>query len=243
MLEADVKRKLRDFTLDISFRVQPGEIVVLMGENGAGKSTTLNIIAGLLPPDSGKVLLGGNPVCDVAQGINVPAEDRRFGYVFQNSAVFPHLTVRENIAFGLRSRHLTRPVIAERVDRWLDLLDITDLSPVKAGNISGGQKQRVALARALAIEPALLMLDEPFTALDAESDRGVKLALKRNVREMQIPCIVVTHRHADVLEVADRVCVLCKGTVVWEGNPADLPEDSDACRCRTGPDTMARNGR
>jgi len=235
MLEATIAKKLRDFSLELSFSVKPGEIVVLMGTNGAGKSTTLNIIAGLLVPDSGKVVLGGSPVYDPSQGINVPAEDRRIGYVFQNSAVFPHLTVRENIAFGLRARNLPRHTVAERVDRWLDLLDIIDLSPVKAGNISGGQKQRVALARALAIEPALLMLDEPFTALDAESDRGVKAALKKNVREMQIPCIVVTHRRDDVLEVADRVCVICHGKLAWEGNPAGLPEDIDVCRCKPVP--------
>ena len=109
--------------------------------------------------------------------------------------------------------------------------DVTGLSPVKAGNISGGQKQRVALARALAIEPALLMLDEPFTALDAESDRGVKTALKKIVADTQIPCIVVTHRHADVLEIADRVCVICEGKLAWEGLPPDMPVDIEACRC------------
>lgn len=230
MLEATIAKKLRDFPLDLSFRVKRGEIVVLMGTNGAGKSTTLNIIAGLLAPDSGRVLLGGSPVYDPAQGIDVPAEDRRIGYVFQNSAVFPHLTVRENVAFGLRARYLPSPVIAERVDRWLGLLDITGLSPVKAGNLSGGQKQRVALARALAIEPALLMLDEPFASLDAESDRGVKEALKKNVMGLKVPCIVVTHRRPDVVDIADRVCVICKGRIVWEGVPADLTDDIEACR-------------
>jgi ABC-type sulfate/molybdate transport systems ATPase subunit len=235
MLEAVVTKKLRDFTLDLSFRVKSGEIVVLMGTNGAGKSTTLNIIAGLLAPDSGKVLIGGNPVCDLSLRIDVPPEDRKIGYVFQNSAVFPHLTVSENIAFGLRARHLPRPVITERVERWLGVLDIAGLSPIKAGNLSGGQKQRVALARALAIEPALLMLDEPFTALDAESDKGVKAALKKIVAKTKIPCIVVTHKRADVLEIADRVCVLCRGELVWEGSPDNLPDDIDACRCASGP--------
>lgn len=235
MLEATIAKRLRDFPLELSFRVAPGEILVLMGTNGAGKSTTLNIIAGLLPPDSGRVVLNGSPVFDPAQGIDVPAEDRGIGYVFQNSAVFPHLTVRENIAFGLRARHLPRPLISERVDHFLDLLDITSLSSVKAGNISGGQKQRVALARALATGPALLMLDEPFTALDAESDRGVKTALKKIVSDAQIPCIVVTHRQGDVIEIADRVCVICKGKLAWEGPVVDMPEDVGACRCGPEP--------
>jgi molybdate transport system ATP-binding protein len=231
MLDAAVTKVLRDFTLDIEFRVHPGEILVLMGANGAGKSTTLNIIAGLLAPDSGHVLLGGIPVFDHAQGIDVPAECRRVGYVFQNPAVFPHLTVRENIAFGLRARHVPHAIVAERVDHWLRLLDIAGLSHVKAGKISGGQKQRVALARALATGPALLMLDEPFSALDIESDRGVKAALKKIVDETRVPCIVVTHRSADAREIADRVYVINRGTIVREGLPPDLPENFDACRC------------
>jgi ABC-type sulfate/molybdate transport systems ATPase subunit len=231
MLEVTIAKKLRDFSLRISLRAGAGEIVGLMGTNGAGKSTTLNIISGLLSPDSGRVLLGGNTVCDTSLGINVPAEDRGIGYVFQNPAVFPHLTVRENIAFGLRARHTPRHLIMERVGRWLDVLDITGLSSVKAGNLSGGQKQRVALARALAIEPALLMLDEPFIALDAESDRGVKIALKKIVEDTRIPCIIVTHQHADILEIADRVYVICKGKLAWEGLPGDLPDDIQACRC------------
>jgi len=234
MLEATIAKKLRDFPLELSFRVQPGEIFALMGTNGAGKSTTLNIIAGLLAPDSGKILLGGSPVYDPARGIDIPAEDRRIGYVFQNSAVFPHLTVSENIAFGLRARHLSRRIIADRVDRWLDLLDITDLSRVTAGNLSGGQKQRVALARALAVEPGLLMLDEPFTSLDAGSDRGVKRALRKNVADLQIPCIIVTHRRDDVTDVADRVCVIRRGKITWEGMPADLTLGNEMCRCGSG---------
>jgi molybdate transport system ATP-binding protein len=223
MLEATIEKQLRDFPLDLSFSVRPGEIVVLTGTNGAGKSTTLNIIAGLTPHDSGRVLLGADTLSHPLQGIDIPAESRKIGYVFQNSAVFPHLTVRENIAFGLRARRLSHPVIKDRVEHWLDMIGIMELAPLKAGMISGGQKQRVALARALAIEPALLMLDEPFTALDPESDRAVKSALKQNVADMQIPCIVVTHKHSDILAIAHRVCVMSRGRIVWDGPPADMP--------------------
>ncbi len=232
MLDVKIAKKLRDFPLDLAFRAEPGKIVILMGTNGAGKSTTLNIIAGLVRPDSGTVSIHGDPLVDVSLGINTPAENRKIGYVFQSSAVFPHLSVRENIAFGLQARRLPGQVIASRVDHWLNHLDIVDLAPVKAGKISGGQKQRVALARALAIEPSLLMLDEPFTALDAESDRRVKLLLKEYVAEKKIPCIVVTHRDKDIRDVGDRVCVICRGEKTWEGAAADLPEDLVPCGCR-----------
>ena len=231
MLDVTIAKKLRDFSLDVAFRAEAGRIVVLMGTNGAGKSTTLNIIAGLIRPDSGSVTIGGNLVVDTTRRIDIPAEDRRIGYVFQSSAVFPHLSVRENIAFGLHARRLPGNVIAARVDHWLDMLDIIGLSAVKAGNISGGQKQRIAVARALAIEPDLLMLDEPFTALDVESDRQVKTLLKKYVAERKIPCVVVTHRDKDIRDVGDRVCIICRGRKTWEGPAADLPEDAVTCRC------------
>ncbi|HUK37809.1 MAG TPA: ABC transporter ATP-binding protein [Methanomicrobiales archaeon] len=231
MLEAAMVKRLRDYTLDYSFSVKPGEILVLMGLNGSGKSTTLNIIAGLLNPDAATITLVGKRLCDTGRGIDVPAEDRGIGYVLQNPAVFPHMTVRDNIAFGLRTRHLPRAVIAERVGFWLEQMHIADLASVRAGSLSGGQRQRVALARALAIEPDLLMLDEPFTALDAESTRIVKDLTRRFVTELGIPCIVVTHRAGDGTEIADRACVICEGRKEWEGPPAGIPELCTVCRC------------
>ena len=231
MLEVAIAKKLRDFSLDLSFHAEPGSIVVLIGSNGAGKSTTLNIIAGLVEPDSGTIRIRGCPIIDTVRGIDVPAEDRKIGYVFQGSAAFPHLTVRDNIAFGLRARRIPGHTVSSRVNHWLEMLDITDLAEVKAGKISGGQKQRVALARALAIEPALLMLDEPFNALDAESDRRMKNVLKAYVAEKQIPCILVTHRNNDINEVGDRVCVICKGRKTWEGSASNLLEDANICQC------------
>ena len=228
MLEAQFTKRLRDFPLEFSFRVQPGEIIVLMGNNGSGKSTVLNILAGLTHPDSGRIFLNEKPLFDQTRRVDIPSEERRIGYVFQNPAVFPHLSVRENIAFGLRARHLPGEEIRKRTDLWLNLLGIEDLSPVKATNISGGQKQRVALARALAIDPSLLMLDEPFTALDAESEKGVKAILKKIVTDTHIPCIVVTHRNVDIRQIADHVYAICRGRKVWEGSPSDIPEDFDS---------------
>jgi molybdate transport system ATP-binding protein len=223
MLEAAIHKKLRDFTLDITLHARPGEIMVLMGENGAGKSTVLNSISGLISPDSGSIRLNGSVLFDSGTGLDVPVENRRIGYVFQNSVVFPHISVRDNIAFGLRAMHKPSIVIKERVGHWLRATDIEVLADVKAGNLSGGQKQRVALARALATEPALLMLDEPFTALDAENIRLVKELTRTVVTKMAIPCLIVTHRITDSRDLGDRVCVICRGEREWEGKPEDMP--------------------
>ncbi|HVP95937.1 sulfate/molybdate ABC transporter ATP-binding protein [Methanoregula sp.] len=232
MLEAVLVKKLRDYTLDLSIRAAPGKITVLMGTNGSGKSTTLNIIAGLLEPDAATVTLNGECLCRTEDGTDVPAEDRRIGYVLQNPAVFPHMTVYDNVAFGLRARHFSRADIASRTADWLRRMHISDLASVRAGRLSGGQKQRVALARALAIDPSLLMLDEPFTALDTDSVRTVKDLTLQFVRDMQIPCILVTHRLADGEEIGDRTCVICNGKMEWEGIPGEMPEICTVCHCR-----------
>lgn len=231
MLDVAITKKLRDFTLDLAFEVRPGEILVLMGSNGSGKSTTLNIISGLLPTDSGCIRLNGNTLCEPARGTDTPVEDRRIGYVFQTAAVFPHLTTRENIAFGLRACRTNPLEIRKRVDELLGATHISDLALVKAKNLSGGQKQRVALARALAIRPTLLMLDEPFTALDTESTRDIKDLIRKFVTEMQIPCIIVTHRQTDSSDIGDRAIVLCAGKKEWEGVPREMPEECLVCPC------------
>ena len=232
MLDVSITRKLRDFTLDLNLSVRPGEILVLLGANGSGKSTTLNIIAGLLNPDAGSVRLNGIPLCAPEQGTRIPVEDRCIGYVFQDAAVFPHLSVEENIAYGLRARHLHFPVIAERVSLMVKMMRLEGLADVRAANLSGGQKQRVALARAIAIRPALLMLDEPYSSLDIESMRAVEDLTRKVVTEMQIPCLVVTHRVTDCPEIGDRVLVISAGKKEWEGSPWDMPEGCSVCRCR-----------
>ena len=200
MLEARVKKKLRDFPLDLAITVKPGEILVLMGENGAGKSMTLNMVSGIIPPDSGFIRLNGTVFYNPEGGIHVSVEDRRIGYVFQNPAVFPHMTVRENIAFGLRARHMPKSAIAGQLDRWLGTMNLSDLAGVKAGMLSGGQQQRVALARALAPGPVLLMLDEPFTALDARS-------IQESERIPQAVCC----RYRDPLHPGDAPGQGCEG--------------------------------
>ena len=223
MLEADLHKQLRDFSLDLKIQAKPGEILVLMGENGAGKSTVLNILSGLLNPDTGSIRLNGKSLFESTSGVSVPVEARNIGYVLQNSTAFPHLSVSENVAYGMKARHMHKNKIAKQVDQWMGLMDIRNLADVKAGKLSGGQKQRVVIARALAIEPKLLMLDEPFTALDTESRQSVQEAVRTCVTDLQIPCLVVTHRVADVHELGDRVYLLNRGVNRWEGLPSDVP--------------------
>jgi ABC-type sulfate/molybdate transport systems ATPase subunit len=223
MLEANLHKQLRDFSLDLKIQAKPAEILVLMGENGAGKSTVLNLLSGLLTPDVGSIRLNGKSLFESTSGVSVPVEARNIGYVLQNSTAFPHLSVSENVAYGMKARHMHKDQIAKQVDHWMGLVDIRNLADIKAGKLSGGQKQRVAIARALAIEPDLLMLDEPFTALDTESRQSVQEAVRSCVSDLKIPCLVVTHRVADARELGDRVYLLNRGINHWEGLPSDLP--------------------
>ncbi|OPY35525.1 MAG: Trehalose/maltose import ATP-binding protein MalK [Methanoregula sp. PtaU1.Bin051] len=226
MLEAELKKQLRDFSLELRIQVNCGKILALMGENGAGKSTVLNLLSGLLTPDTGSIRLNGRKLYDAASGISMPVESRRIGYVLQNSAAFPHLTAAGNIAYGMRAHHVPKARIPDLVNYWLDVMDIRSIAGVKASSLSGGQKQRVAIARALATGPDLLILDEPFTALDAESTAKVKRLLTAYVRDLRIPCIVVTHRITDIQDIGDTVCTLSRGGIVWQGRAGEIPDSA-----------------
>ena len=167
MLDISVARQLRDFRLSVDLTVRPGECLILTGNNGAGKSTILNIVAGLMTPEQGYIRVNGTSLFDAGKRINVPPEERRIGYVFQNSAVFPHLTVTENIAYGLRAMGIGKPLREKKVADLIGRLKLDHLRDYKADQLSGGQKQLVALGRAIAIDPVLLLLDEPYRALDS----------------------------------------------------------------------------
>ncbi|MBR0653906.1 sulfate/molybdate ABC transporter ATP-binding protein [Plastoroseomonas arctica] len=204
----------------VSMALRSGEFVALLGPSGSGKTTLLRILAGLDFPDAGRVLIGGR---DVAQ---VPARDRNVGVVFQNYALFRHMTVFENVAFGLRVRpRAQRPANAEidrRVRELLALVQIPELAPRYPEQISGGQRQRVALARALAIEPQLLLLDEPFGALDALVRKDVRRWVRGLHDRLGLTSLLVTHDQEEAMEMADRVAVMEQGRIVQFDPPHTL---------------------
>ncbi len=192
------KSATRGFHLMAEFATTDNR-VVLFGPSGSGKTLTLRAIAGLMRPDSGSIALDGRVLFDAAHGTFVPPRERHIGYVFQDYALFPHLTVRQNVAFGLKPlfRRLSR-TNADRVERIMDLFGIAALAEVRPARISGGQRQRVALARALVGEPRALLLDEPFSALDIPLRQRVRVELAGILNRLDIPLIMVTHDPADV---------------------------------------------
>nr|WP_319538648.1 ATP-binding cassette domain-containing protein [uncultured Methanospirillum sp.] len=222
MLSANLQKQLRDFELKIQFTVNPGEVLILLGTNGSGKSTILNLIAGLLNPDKGEIALNGNVIFSSGQKISSPPEKRNIGYVFQNYALFPHMSVFENIAYGLKMRKIPKDQMTTHIQKVLEDLEIAHVKSERVTNLSGGQRQRVALARALIIQPQLLLLDEPLTALDPHAREKIRLELREQLVASNHPAIMVTHSIKDAQIIGDRVIVLEKGTVIWEGKPEEL---------------------
>ncbi len=208
---------------DVSLRIETGELVALLGPSGSGKTTLLRIIAGLELPDSGVIRLNGE---DATQST---ARDRQVGFVFQHYALFRHLTVFENIAFGLRVRpKSTRPPekeIRDRVRKLLDLIQLDWLGDRYPNQLSGGQRQRVALARALAVEPRVLLLDEPFGALDAKVRKELRRWLRRLHDELHVASVFVTHDQEEALEVSDRVAIMNQGQIEQLGTPAEVHDN------------------
>jgi molybdate transport system ATP-binding protein len=221
-LAADVDVARGGFRLAASVQAADGEVVVVLGPNGAGKSTLLRALAGLLPLDAGRIVVGGRTWDAPGEGSWLPAVERRCGLVFQDYRLFPHLSVRDNVAFALRARGAGRRTARAQVQPWLDRLGLADLADRRPAQLSGGQAQRVALARALAAEPALLLLDEPLAALDARTRLDVRSVLREHLTGFGGPSVVVTHDPLEALVLADRVVVLEGGRVVQEGAPASL---------------------
>ncbi len=222
MLEVDVKKRLRDFRLEVKLGVAKGEILMLVGDNGCGKTTLLNLVAGLQSPDEGRIALDGRPLFDSSLKVNVPPEARNIGYVFQSYALFPHMSVNDNVAFGLCTRHLSRREIDDRVKDHLESAGLWEIRNAKAVNISGGQKQRVALARALIIEPDLLLLDEPLSALDVRKQAAMRRDLRETIHASNVPSIIVTHDLRDVSCIGDRACLLETGKIVLSGEAEEV---------------------
>jgi molybdate transport system ATP-binding protein len=221
-LEADLRVRRGDLELDLALTVDAGEVVALLGPNGAGKTTTLRMLAGLLPVDAGVVRLGATVLEDTAAGVRLAPEARRVGVVFQDYLLFPHLSARENVAFGLRARGLDRAGSRRRADTWLDRVGLAGHEASRPRQLSGGQAQRVALARALASEPELLLLDEPLAALDAGTRLEVRAELRRHLATYDGAVLVVTHDALDAMVLADRLVVLEEGRVVQSGPPRQV---------------------
>jgi len=203
---------------DVSIAVEHGEFFGLLGASGCGKTTTLRVIAGLEIPDSGTVEFDDRDVT------NLPAERRGFGMVFQNYALFPHLNVFQNVAFGLQARKMARAAVRERVMRALELVQLDGLDRRRVDELSGGQQQRVAIARAIAIEPALLLFDEPLSNLDVALREETRRELRALVKRLNLTAIYVTHDQEEAFALCDRIAVMSQGRVLQVGAPRELYE-------------------
>jgi len=207
----------------LSLEVEAGEFITLLGPSGCGKTTTLRMIAGLEEPDSGRILVGDQDITYLAP------ERRGLGMVFQNYALFPHMTVRDNIAFGLQMHKVPRDQIPEKIGKTLELVHLSGLQARYPRQLSGGQQQRVALARALVVEPQLLLLDEPLSNLDAKLRQEMRVELKLLQSEVGITTVFVTHDQEEALTLSDHLVVMRDGRVVQMGTPGEIyehPQDS-----------------
>jgi molybdate transport system ATP-binding protein len=207
------------FRLDIELSVAPGEVVALLGPNGAGKTTALRALAGLTPLTGGRIDLAGSCLDDAANTF-LPPEKRGVGVVFQDYLLFPHLSALENVAFGPRCRGVPRQEARDTAQAWLSRVGLADLAGRRPRQLSGGQAQRVALARALALEPALLLLDEPLAALDARTRLDTRADLHRHLSDHPGPTLIVTHDPLDAFVLADRLVIVEDGHIVQEGDAA-----------------------
>jgi molybdate transport system ATP-binding protein len=219
-LDASVVVARGSLHLDVDLRVADGEVLAVLGPNGAGKSTLLRVLAGLLRPDGGRVAVDGT-VWD-GDGTQLPAHRRPLGVVFQDALLFPHLTVAENIEFGLRIRGVRTAERRAAATAWLDRVGLDGLGARRPAQLSGGQAQRAALARALVGDPALLLLDEPLSALDARTRLVIRAELRRHLAAFAGSTVLVTHDPVDAMALADRVVVVEEGQVVQTGTPDEV---------------------
>ncbi|HEX6551696.1 MAG TPA: ABC transporter ATP-binding protein [Ktedonobacteraceae bacterium] len=222
MLKVKLDTHLNTFHLDLGFSAEVGKTTVLLGESGAGKSTVLRLMAGLLHPERGHISLEDTAYFDSERHIVVPPQERPFGYVFQDYILFPHLNVFENVAFGLRAQHLPHHVIHRRVGEALEQVHLPGLDQRRPTQLSGGQQQRVAIARALALQPQLLLLDEPLAALDIQTRREVRQELRHILANIGITTILVTHQYLEALLFGQSILVLDAGRIIQQGSQHDL---------------------
>jgi molybdate transport system ATP-binding protein len=222
MLDVAVAKRLGAFQLDVAFSVDAGTTLVVVGESGSGKSTLLRLLAGLEVPETGTIALNGVVYADAARNRMVPAWQRAIGFVPQDYALFPHLTVFENVAFGLRAMRTGPTEIKSRVAESLEQMEIAKLTGARPLELSGGQQQRVALSRALVLRPQLLLLDEPMSALDLATRRAIRGALREILESLPCVTVYVTHAPAEALLLGDRIAALEDGHVTQIGGRNDF---------------------
>ena len=220
ILVRNATRRFGDFTAldDVSVEIPSGSLTALLGPSGSGKSTLLRVIAGLERPDAGTVEIDGR------DATTLPPQRRGVGFVFQHYAAFKHMTVRENVAFGLKVARRPKAEIRARVDELLELVQLPGLADRYPAQLSGGQRQRMALARSLAVQPSVLLLDEPFGALDARVRKELRAWLRHLHDEVHVTTVFVTHDQEEAMEVADRIVVMNHGRIEQVGGPRDLYE-------------------
>ncbi|MCL4867740.1 MAG: ATP-binding cassette domain-containing protein [Anaerolineae bacterium] len=222
MLEISIQKKLRDYALEIELTV-PGGVTVLFGRSGAGKSMTLACVAGLATPESGRIVVNGTTFYDRQAGINLRPQQRRVGYVTQDYLLFPHMTVWQNVAFGLKqhSRQEQERIVGEALE-WLELGSLARQRPRR---LSGGQQQRVALARALVTRPQVLLLDEPFSALDSPTRLRLRQDLRRLQQEFNLPVLFVTHDLPEAMLLGERMAVIADGRLLQFDTPTQIRQN------------------
>ena len=221
-LDANVEVTLGTFHLASALTARPEETVAVIGPNGAGKTTLVRAIAGLVPLTAGQVSLDGEWLEDSSTGSWVPPERRRVGVVFQDNLLFPKLSALDNVAFGLRAGGRSRSEARRLAAEWLGRFDLSGRGSARPSELSGGQAQRVALARALATEPALLLLDEPFSALDVAARGEIRRQLRHHLASLNVPRVLVTHDPLDAAAIADRLVVIEDGKIVQEGSMEEM---------------------
>ena len=219
MLSVKIKKTLGNFTLDVAWSMER-ELLVLFGPSGAGKTLTLQMLAGLMRPDEGRIASGDRAFFDKASGIDIPPQKRSLGYVFQDRALFPHMTVRQNIGYGVRG--VDRAVREDRVREMVRTFHLENLEEKYPSQISGGEKQRVTLARALIGRPEALLLDEPFSALDNNLRIEMRRLLRSIRRDFNVPIVLVTHDLPEAYTLADTVALYEAGRMKAKGTPREL---------------------
>jgi molybdate transport system ATP-binding protein len=217
MLEVNVQKKLGSFSINVAFLVRAPGITALFGPSGAGKTSVINMVAGLLKPDQGQISVNGNTVFDSRRGIDVPPNRRRLGYVFQDGRLFPHLSVKSNLTYGMNPTHKE----GQRVnfDKAVEVLDLGTLLRRRPAKLSGGEKQRVAIGRALLTNPSVLLMDEPLSSLDEARKAEIIPFVLRMQKEFLIPALYVSHSTDEISSLADHVVVIRSGEVVSNGKP------------------------